>query len=205
MTFVIPARAGSVRLPNKNFREFGGVKLFQWSVFFAVEVAPTSQVYLSTDKPELSGESTVVRGAQVVNRTPATSGSTATTEEWLREFIEITSSHHANLVILQPTSPLRNHMTFLRMLDSFKKSTCPAMYSSSNDSPNGSLYICEADYIVSGGSLTQGAAEAIPSEFAWENLDLDYEEDWRLGEHLLREGIQREFHHRLIEFQESEN
>lgn len=203
LTYVIPARAGSVRIPNKNFREFGGVSLFRWSLFFALEVAPTSHVYLSTDKQDIAPGTAGVHGAQVIRRTPATSGSEATTEEWLREFIEMTDRRHQNLVVLQPTSPFRNTMTLVRMLEKFNQASSPAIYSSSNEGPNGNLYICSSDYVMSGGSLTQGAADAIPSEFAWETLDLDYEEDWRFGEQLLLEGVQREFHQKLIRFQGS--
>ena len=51
---VIPARAGSKRLPGKNVRPFMGKPLINWSVEFALSYPSFDRVLVSTDSPEIA-------------------------------------------------------------------------------------------------------------------------------------------------------
>ena len=54
MLFLIPARAGSKRLPGKNKRLFCGLPLWQWSVMTARRMAkPGDDIIVSSDDPEI--------------------------------------------------------------------------------------------------------------------------------------------------------
>ena len=57
---VIPARAGSKRLPNKNFKTFLNAPLYEWSVNFAKKLDWIETIVLSTDEINLSPPSEVV-------------------------------------------------------------------------------------------------------------------------------------------------
>lgn len=201
LIFVIPARSGSVRIPNKNFRKFGGRPLFEWSVQFAHDVSPLSHVYISTDNENLLNDSVEVKGASVISRSDQVSTAAASTEDWLREFIVRADATEATLAILQPTSPLRNSRTFTRAIQVFLSGSAKSVFATSDGRPNGSCYITEAKHILSGGSLTagqDGQVGQVTSEWHWEKLDLDYEEDWILGENLLGQGICRDLHERVL-------
>lgn len=50
---VIPARAGSKRLPGKNKRMFGKIPLFMWAVRAAQKSACFDRIIISTDDPEI--------------------------------------------------------------------------------------------------------------------------------------------------------
>lgn len=50
---VIPARAGSKRLPGKNKRLLGDMPLFMWAVRAAQESACFDRIMISTDDPEI--------------------------------------------------------------------------------------------------------------------------------------------------------
>ena len=46
---LIPARAGSKRVPNKNIKELNSKPLLQHSIDFAKEIFNAKDIYLSTD------------------------------------------------------------------------------------------------------------------------------------------------------------
>ena len=49
---VIPARAGSKRLPGKNARPLDGRPLLAWTIRAAVACPGLGRVFVSTDSPE---------------------------------------------------------------------------------------------------------------------------------------------------------
>lgn len=102
---VIPARAGSKRLPNKNIRLLAGKPL----VFYAINEARKSQfiseVYVSTENEEIATISENC-GAKVVSRPMELANDEATTDSVLKHFIEYLN-FDGNVVLLQPDNPLR--------------------------------------------------------------------------------------------------
>lgn len=99
--FLIPARAGSKRLPGKNKRLFCGLPLFLWSVATARRVmSGTDQWYVSTDDQDIAD----VMGVRLRPDHLATDDSpTADLVSWCFERF----SDHDSVALLQPTSPTR--------------------------------------------------------------------------------------------------
>lgn len=198
LLYVIPARSGSVRIPQKNFKKFGGVPLFLWSVHFAKTSGIVGDIYVSTDSKKLQESHRHDSDFRLIQRSKAVSDSSATTESWLREFVDVSRSYDKFIVVLQPTSPLRNTTTFSRALAVFCEDPTRPVYSSNQGKPNGNLYICSSSSMSAEFSLTSAAAVPVESEFSWENLDLDEQDDWNEGEQLLRDGVAQDFRLSLL-------
>ena len=50
---IIPARAGSVGLPNKNIRKLAGKPLIQWTLDQAIDSKLISKIVVSTDSDQV--------------------------------------------------------------------------------------------------------------------------------------------------------
>ncbi len=104
---VIPARAGSKSIPNKNMRLFCGKPLIYW----AIQVGKKSswgRVCVSTESTEIA-EYAKSLGVEVpFIRPKVLSTDTATTESVLKHAVqEIGKENIFRLALLQPTSPFR--------------------------------------------------------------------------------------------------
>lgn len=107
---IIPARAGSKRLPNKNLLPLAGKPLIAWSIDAARQSRYVDDVVVSTDSEKLM-EIAGQYGAEVPFRRPDELASdTATSNAVILHCLEflIEQGRRYDLVILlQPTSPLR--------------------------------------------------------------------------------------------------
>ena len=107
---IIPARKGSKRVPNKNIKEFHGKPLVAWSIDAAQRCNLDMDVVVSTDSQEIADIS-IAHGAEVPFLRPAEfSSDTSPTFDALKfsidELIKM-GRYYDYLVLLQPTSPLR--------------------------------------------------------------------------------------------------
>ena len=107
---VIPARANSQRLPQKNLRKLGGKPLVQW----AIEAAQKSKlfgphIYVTTDDQAIMK---LVRnlGIQVLVRRQDTARADATLNHVVTEVRDQLNTR-APIYLLTPTSPFRNPET----------------------------------------------------------------------------------------------
>jgi CMP-N,N'-diacetyllegionaminic acid synthase len=108
---VIPARAGSKGIPNKNRRPFLGRPLIEWTVSTAVESEIFKHVITSTDDP-LIAKIAVSSGAESpFIRPEVLSGDNVGTAEvvqhavrWLKKNL---GEDVTNVIVLEPTSPGR--------------------------------------------------------------------------------------------------
>ena len=109
---LIPARAGSVGLPGKNRLHLGDRSLFLHSVACAQLIDGVRRVLVSTDDPLLAAEATDA-GAYVPELRPS---NLATGLTPMADVIQYASallaplgqSHESFLLLLDPTSPLRD-------------------------------------------------------------------------------------------------
>ena len=105
---LIPARSGSKGIKNKNIKLFCGKPLIQWSIEAALKTPLIDRVIVSTDSQDYASLS-VKLGAEVPFIRPAKyalddSPSIDTILHALDHIPEAT-----NILLLQPTSPLRDH------------------------------------------------------------------------------------------------
>lgn len=185
MTFVIPARAGSQRLPLKNFSMLGGFPLFAWSVSFALRAMPASKVLLSTDFRPLLDFEHGIENLHIVPRSKIVSSSEASTEDWL---LSLKADGHIashSIALLQPTSPFRANQTFTQLLRKHRLKPSVPHYSGIDGRPNGNLYLFSLDNVSGGRKIVRDEAECLEPIFDWENVDIDDASDWREAEAFL--------------------
>ncbi len=106
---LIPARAGSKRLPGKNIRLLGGIPLIAHSINFARNSPQISEVFVSTDSDEIANVANAYH-AKVLMRPAKLAKDTSLTSEVLsyhtnKTFINIPGIKW--IVLLQPTNPIR--------------------------------------------------------------------------------------------------
>ena len=104
---VIPARGGSKGLPRKNIRVLAGKPLIAWSIEAAKASGGIDRVVVSTDDAEI-GSVAAANGAEVLWRPPELATDDATTISVIRHIAREQATDAGTLVILQPTSPLRD-------------------------------------------------------------------------------------------------
>lgn len=108
---IIPARAGSKRLPNKNISLLNGKPLIQWTIEAALAVNAIDTVLVSTDSQDIANLSHDIGAETPFLRPSSLSGDTAATidvVEHVMKYYETLSRIFDTVVLLQPTSPLRN-------------------------------------------------------------------------------------------------
>jgi CMP-N,N'-diacetyllegionaminic acid synthase len=107
---VIPARAGSKRLPGKNIRPLGGQPLIAWTIEAAVSAGVFDKVVVSTEDLGIA-EVARLHGASVLWLRPAAlSSDTATSLDVLLHAVDQEKGSGAEydcVALLQPTSPFR--------------------------------------------------------------------------------------------------
>lgn len=129
MLFLIPARAGSKRLPGKNKRLFCGLPLFLWSVAQARRVmSEVDQWAVSTDDQDIAG----VMGFSLRPAHLATDDSpTLDLVNWAFDHFS-----HDSIVLLQPTSPTRPDSLVRQLIAHGGQ-----VRSVTNGVPNGACYV----------------------------------------------------------------
>lgn len=115
---IIPARGGSKGLPRKNIKPLCGMPLIYWTIQAAKKSKLLSDFYVSTDDDEIE-EIAIKFGAKVLKRPKFLAEDTTTTIEVLSHIIE--KNPFENIVVLQPTSPLRNEDTIDTCIDEYAR------------------------------------------------------------------------------------
>lgn len=103
---VIPARAGSKRVPGKNLRSLGMRPLFAWSVEAAKNAGLVDRVIVSTDSDEIADQASLW-GAEVHHRPAFSATDDAPIEAALLNVDQWLDGAYDWMVTLQPTCPVR--------------------------------------------------------------------------------------------------
>lgn len=118
----IPARAGSIRVKNKNIRKLNGIPLIAYSIRSAIVSGVFDRVICATDSQEYA-DIAIQYGAEVpVLRSPDISGSTSPDIVWVKfmlDHLEKSGLSPDAFSILRPTSPFRRPETILRAFNKF--------------------------------------------------------------------------------------
>lgn len=106
---IIPARMGSKRLPNKNIKIFNGRPLLYWSIVAAKKVKIIDKIYVSTDSLKIK-KIAVKYGALVPFLRPKKYAyDNSPSQELIIHLLKNLNYKIDYVVLLQPTSPLRNY------------------------------------------------------------------------------------------------
>lgn len=115
---VIPARGGSKGIPRKNIKMIAKKPLIAWTIEAAKESKLLDYFVVSTEDKEISNIAKKY-GAPVIKRPVKLASDTATTLSVLRHVL--TKIDAENIVILQPTSPIRGPGLIDKCIKEFKK------------------------------------------------------------------------------------
>ena len=103
---VIPARAGSKRLPNKNRLPLAGKPLIQWTIEAAQASAFVDSIVVSSDDDTILSVAKKM-GVVAQNRPGDLATDVANSADCVAYVLKQMSHQYDYLVLLQPTSPLR--------------------------------------------------------------------------------------------------
>lgn len=104
---IIPARGGSKRLPKKNILPLGEIPLIAHSILYAQQNSEiVADIYVSTDDEEIK-KIAIQFGAKVIERPASISGDFEPTVSALKHVLESLDNDVDNVILLQPTNPLR--------------------------------------------------------------------------------------------------
>lgn len=108
---IVPARAGSKRIRDKNIADLGGVPLLAWSVRAGLDCPGISEVFVSTDSEKYQQVAVASGGLCPILREARLSMDTTGSAEVVIDVLDWYSRERGQkfeyVVLLQPTSPLR--------------------------------------------------------------------------------------------------
>jgi CMP-N-acetylneuraminic acid synthetase len=107
---LIPARAGSKGIPNKNLAELGGRSLLRWAIDLATATPEIDRCIVSTDGEDIAEEGAAL-GAEIHRRPVELAGDDSLVSDTV---VDVLTWHGSRgeaceqFVLLQPTSPFRD-------------------------------------------------------------------------------------------------
>lgn len=127
--FVIPARGGSKRLPRKNVLPLAGKPLICWTIEAALEAKLDARIMVTSDDEEIIAIARQYKSQGVISykRPDELATDTASTADVLIDAVQAERSagySPQTIVLLQPTSPLRNAKHILAALDVYWEGGC---------------------------------------------------------------------------------
>lgn len=103
---VIPARAGSQRLPGKNVRPMAGRPMIQWTLDAACASVLLDRIVVTSDDEAVLALARDA-GVEAIHRPDALAGPEASVIDAIEHALEQVGGEWDYVVLLQPTSPLR--------------------------------------------------------------------------------------------------
>jgi CMP-N,N'-diacetyllegionaminic acid synthase len=130
---IIPARGGSKRLPRKNVLDLNGKPLIAYSIEAGLKSKYIDKVIVSSDDEEILSISKQF-GADIIKRPDELASDTSTSFDAIKHTIENTETYDY-IILLQPTSPLRNYEHIDEAIESLEEKNADATVS-----------VCEMDH-----------------------------------------------------------
>ena len=106
---IIPARSGSKRLPTKNIKVFNGRPLLYWSIAVAKKVKIIDKIYVSTDSLKIKKIATKFGALVPFLRPKVYATGKSPSEKLILHTLKNLNDKIDYVILLQPTSPLRNY------------------------------------------------------------------------------------------------
>lgn len=134
---IISARGGSKGIPKKNIKKLGDKPLIAYTIEEALKSKYLDHVFVSTEDLEIA-EISKAYGAQVIDRPSALAEDTSKAVDVILhavEYLEEEGIHPQIIVLLQPTSPLRNTADIDAAVKLFLDNECDSVIS-----------VCEPDH-----------------------------------------------------------
>jgi CMP-N-acetylneuraminic acid synthetase len=140
---IIPARGGSKRFPHKNIKELGEIPLLAHSILYAKANGQIiDEIYVSTDDQEIK-KIALEYGAKVIDRPEHISGDLEPTVSALKNVLEQISDEVENIILLQPTNPLRPENLLIEAFDIYEKENFNSLFTVSRNHQKFGKIICQ--------------------------------------------------------------
>jgi CMP-N-acetylneuraminic acid synthetase len=215
---IIPARGESKRLPQKNIKLFGQYPLLVHSILFALENKEIiDEIYVSTDDDEIK-KIALQFGAKVIDRPVYLSGDLESTVSALKHVLESIEGNIENVILLQPTNPLRPQKLLAEAFEVYQKENADSLFTVTRNHQklgkiankifvpfnytigqrsqdlealffeNGLLYITKAALILNDIIISE---KAFPFEVnhIFAKVDIDTQEDFDYAEYLFQKQV----------------
>jgi CMP-N-acetylneuraminic acid synthetase len=211
---IIPSRGDSKRLPNKNIKLLGGLPLLVYSINYAKQHNFIEAIYVSTDDEAIK-KVALQYGAQVIDRPQELSGDLEPTVTALKHVLESIEDEVENVILLQPTNPLRPKNLLNEAFQLFTEHKCDSLFTVTRNHQkfgtienntfkpfnykigqrsqdlkplyfeNGLLYITKAKHILNNKIITTNAFPLVINH-VFANVDIDTQEDFEYAKFLLK-------------------
>lgn len=211
---IIPARGNSKRLPDKNIKPLADLPLIAHSITYAKQQEFIDSIYVSTDDKKIKAVA-LNYGAQVIDRPDVLSGDLEPTYTAIKHVLQSINLNIDNVVLLQPTNPLRPKTLLADALKVFNAKKVDSLFTvsphhqklgkinkdqfkpcnyeygqrSQDLEPlyfeNGLLYIAKANLILNNAIISQSAYPFIVNH-TFAHVDIDTQEDLDYAEYLIQ-------------------
>ena len=121
---LIPARSGSKGIKNKNLLKIGKDSLIGWSIKSARSIDDVSKVVFSSDSNYYLNHAKKYKVDEVILRSAKASTDKATDNDYFEEtiiYLEKKNIKFKYIVLLRPTTPLRNNAILNKAINFFIK------------------------------------------------------------------------------------
>lgn len=122
---LIPARAGSQRLPGKNMQQLGDKPLVGYSLAYAQDNGFSNVVVTSNDARVLEYAKEV--GVEVIKRPDALAGNEEPVITALQHAVNHLKKKYDAVILLQPTNPLRPEGLLKEAMTVFEREDCDSL------------------------------------------------------------------------------
>lgn len=214
---LIPARGGSKRLPNKNILLLDGIPLLAHSILYAKANSNLiDDVFVTTDDANIK-EIALEFGAKVIDRPSEISGDFEPTITAVQHAISSLDFEVENVVLLQPTNPLRPKSLMYDCFEKFQELNVNSLFTVSQNHhklgkihnnqfvpfnykigqrsqdleplyfENGLLYISKVNVINNHNIISEDAFPFIVNH-AFATVDIDTQDDFEYAEYLLHKN-----------------
>jgi CMP-N-acetylneuraminic acid synthetase len=129
---IIPARGGSKGVLKKNIRNLNGLPLIAYTILAAKKVNDLTNIIVSTDSKEIASVSRKYGAEIPFIRPQHLATDTASGIDVIMhaiEFYESQGSYYDDVMVLQPTSPLRDDTDIKNCLEIYYKNKCDSVIS----------------------------------------------------------------------------
>lgn len=210
---LIPARAGSQRLPEKNMRQLGDKPLLGHSIAYALKNGLSKIVVTSNDAAVLDFATQLE--VQVIERPDALAGHEEPVVTALQHAVDQSQKEYDAVILLQPTNPLRPERLLKEAMAVFEREDCDSLMTVSRNEhklgtisnnrfipynykmgqrsqdleplyfENGLLYIFKTELLKEGKLLGENNYPLIV-DHPFAEIDIDTEADFKKAEMYLK-------------------
>jgi len=179
ITAIIPARRGSKRFTNKNFRMFCGKPLITWTIEEALKSVYIDKIIISTDMRSAIYDNPKV---EIYRRPGWLTGDNTPMDEVVNDLRD-KGKAVGTIVILQPTSPLRDVKLIndgIRLFLTYERTVISVNHFTYE--PNGAIYVYNTKNIYDGPfQFMEMSGKA--------SIDIDYEYQFKIAESIMNDRL----------------